>query len=386
MSGSNDRPAKVWSRPSGQIGRIGGWSSSSNRTGSGPHIATLGNSGSSGPAAPPASAPPRNAHASSDEDDEDENAGREGDGETWFAGGERSGISVQNPNRPNAVPGGSLVRDLLRRAAQCASLFAGHVRTASSSGSSAFRGGGHTLGSDEVDSAFIPDPEASARPEQETAIRHLTFWREGFSIEDGDLMRYDDQANSQILSEINSGRAPPHILNVAPGQPVELRVVKRLEDNFVPTPKARSAFSGEGHRLGSPVPSLAALGGPSAFTEMPGSFPVATTSGSEAAAVVTATTGQARSAESIQTRFEVDQSLPTTSVQVRLADGTRMVCRMNLTHTVGDIRNFINASRPENLTREYTIQTTFPVKVLDDDSKTIEQAGLANAVVVQRWV
>ena len=43
-------------------------------------------------------------------------------------------------------------------------------------------------------------------------------------------------------------------------------------------------------------------------------------------------------------------------------------------------------SRPENLTRAYTIQTTFPVKVLDDDAKTIQEAGLANSVVVQRWV
>lgn len=49
-----------------------------------------------------------------------------------------------------------------------------------------------------------------AGPEEETAIRHLTFWRNGFSIENGDLMRYDDPAHSQILAEINSGCAPSH--------------------------------------------------------------------------------------------------------------------------------------------------------------------------------
>lgn len=81
-----------------------------------------------------------------------------------------------------------------------------------------------------------------------------------------------------------------------------------------------------------------------------------------------------------------------------------MVCRMNLTHTIRDIRNFINAyvrgallrdqhcnlfpslrSRPENLTRAYTIATTFPNRVLEDDMQTIEAAGLKNSVVVQRW-
>ena len=42
-------------------------------------------------------------------------------------------------------------------------------------------------------------------------------------------------------------------------------------------------------------------------------------------------------------------------------------------------------SRPENLTRAYTIGTTFPNRTLTDDQATIEAAGLVNSVVVQRW-
>ena len=33
----------------------------------------------------------------------------------------------------------------------------------------------------------------------------MTFWRDGFTVEDGELMRYDDPANEQILNEINAG-------------------------------------------------------------------------------------------------------------------------------------------------------------------------------------
>jgi hypothetical protein len=44
-----------------------------------------------------------------------------------------------------------------------------------------------------------------------------------------------------------------------------------------------------------------------------------------------------------QPKFEVDEGAPSTSVQVRLADGTRLVTRMNLSHTVGDIRSFVDA-------------------------------------------
>jgi UBX domain-containing protein 1 len=45
-----------------------------------------------------------------------------------------------------------------------------------------------------------------------------------------------------------------------------------------------------------------------------------------------------------------------------------------------------HSSRPENLSRPYTIGTTFPNRTLDDDNATIESAGLVNSVVVQRWV
>jgi hypothetical protein len=40
---------------------------------------------------------------------------------------------------------------------------------------------------------------------QQTAMRDLTFWGDGFSVEGGELRRYDDPAQAQILSEINAG-------------------------------------------------------------------------------------------------------------------------------------------------------------------------------------
>lgn len=44
------------------------------------------------------------------------------------------------------------------------------------------------------------------------------------------------------------------------------------------------------------------------------------------------------------------------------------------------------SSRPENLSRPYTIGTTFPNRILQEDSKTIAEEGLGGSVVVQRWV
>ncbi|GJY27421.1 homeobox protein shoot meristemless-like protein isoform X3 [Tanacetum coccineum] len=80
----------------------------------------------------------------------------------------------------------------------------------------------------------------------------------------------------------------------------------------------------------------------------------------------------------------LESTLPSTSIQLRLADGTRMVAHFNLHHTVSDIRAFINSSRPDG-PRTYQLQTVgFPPQQLTDQNQTIEQAGLANSVVIQK--
>ena len=159
-------------------------------------------------------------------------------------------------------------------------------------------------------------------------------------MEDGELRRYDDPAQAQILSEINAGyallssrlseltmqchsRAPPSILDVLPEQPVELRVARRTDEDYVSTP--RRGFAGSGNRLGGVVPgSSSAAPAPVLVPPvgMPGGFPVADGFASAAAASA-AQPAQTREPESVGTRFAVDQAKPTTSVQVRLADGTR---------------------------------------------------------------
>jgi UBX domain-containing protein 1 len=298
----------------------------------GRRVATLGDlGGASGGPAPSGGHGfgPMGGDDDDDEDDEHEHPPQQ-EGESWYAGGERSGISVQNPDSaPPNVPGGNVVQNLLRRAAE-----AGPPPSETAAATTARRwGGGNTLGGDEMESMAMPDPDAPPQGQdgQETAIRRLTFWRDGFTVEDGELMRYDDPQNAQILAEINTGRAPPSILNVLPGQPVELRVARRLHEDYVAPPPDSKPFGGSGNRLGGVVPDIAGVGTSSATasSSVPGGL-----NDDEPPARVAAGGG---------TRFEVDSSQPVTSIQIRLADGTRLVSRMNLTHSVGDIRQFINA-------------------------------------------
>lgn len=114
------------------------------------------------------------------------------------------------------------------------------------------------------------------------------------------------------LAYVLSRNAPPSILNVQVNQPVELRVARRVEEAYVAPPKKHQAFAGTGNRLGGITPAVSP---PASTSTIPGAFPSTSSS-------TTSTFDEAR-VQSISTRFEVDMNQPNTSVQIRLADGTR---------------------------------------------------------------
>ncbi|ORZ03363.1 hypothetical protein BCR43DRAFT_483209 [Syncephalastrum racemosum] len=294
---------------------------------------------------------------SNDQDDESDD-----DRQDFFAGGEKSGMLVKGPNKHN-----DLVNQILKKAAEGGPAPDEDDPTAAQKHPSFFQGSGYKLGSEEEPSELINPtaPQAHEELPLEPVTRYLTFWRNGFSVDDGPLYRYDDPANQTMLNAINSGRAPLSLLNVRHGQPVDVRVARRQDEDYVPPPKAPpKPFEGSGHRLGSPAP-FAAPASPSGAA--PGAYP----SSSSAAAA---------SNEPVVT---VDESQPTTQLQIRLGDGSRLVAKFNHTQTVGDIRRYIDGTRPAD--RSYILQTTFPVKELTDETQTLKDAGLLNTVIVQRY-
>ncbi|GAA5908306.1 hypothetical protein JCM5296_000512 [Sporobolomyces johnsonii] len=147
-------------------------------------------------------------------DDSDEDEGR--DPAHFFTGGAKSGLSVENPDDQRRAGGGAhgdMIRNILQQAREGANRLAGAVGGAAGpSRSSAFSGSAHTLGSDETPSTYIPDPSKSSHADEqeeeeeddeEVAVRTLTFWQDGFSVEDGELLKYEE--NQELLAAIQSG-------------------------------------------------------------------------------------------------------------------------------------------------------------------------------------
>lgn len=160
-----------------------------------------------------------------------------------FAGGEKSGLAVQNPDE--------MRRKILERARK--NLARPEDPEASSRPPPTnFTGTARTLGGDDTPSEVIPGstPPTRLAPPVE---RILHFWTDGFSVDDGPLYRNDDPANAEILAHIRQGRAPMDILNVERSQEVDVKLDMH-EEKYNPPKKKYKPFEGGGQRLGSPTP------------------------------------------------------------------------------------------------------------------------------------
>lgn len=299
-----------------------------------------------------------------DEDDEDKPT-------EYYTGGAQSGSVVQDPKKKP-----TRVEDILdgARAAGAVDGTAEDLEDPSksrrgggtSAGGAAFRGSGNTLGGNGQESTAVGAPASTpgadggavggADPAPLPIV--VTFWTNGFTVDAGELRKYDDPANAPFMQAVANGQCPPELAPADRNQPININLVRK-ETEYEPPPEPKyRAFQGSGRTLGGtsdPSPAAVPTPGPSS---------------SDAAAG----TGE----------WSVDENAPSTSIQLRLRDGSRIVGKFNLTHAVSDIRNFIRVSSPANGTGAYTLQLSgFPPKKLEDDAQLVSD-GLANSVIIQR--
>ncbi|KAM3069077.1 protein phosphatase regulator [Clarireedia jacksonii] len=319
-------------------------------------IATLGSLNQSSSASRPG-----RQHDSDDSDDEDYQP--EGEPRDLFAGGEKSGLAVQDPTNANRNDPRKVVSDILKKA-KANTARPGGEPSQTGPGPSRFHGSGQTLGGDDTPSRVIPNPNQAPPDVGPTQTRILHLWEEGFSIEDGPLRRFDDPSNAADLQMIRGGRAPLHLMGVRPDQPVDVQLMKH-DSPYKAPPKVYKPFSGSGVRLGSPTP-----GGSS---NAPASEPAA-------AAPAPASTSVPD--------MEIDPSQPTLNIRIQLANGTRLPARFNTSHTVGDVYSFISRAYPGSNERAWVLATTFPNKDHTDKSQVLGDMAefKRGGTAVQKWV
>uniref|UniRef100_A0A667IFB0 UBX domain-containing protein 2B n=1 Tax=Lynx canadensis TaxID=61383 RepID=A0A667IFB0_LYNCA len=184
----------------------------------------------------------------------------------------------------------------------------------------------------------------------------LKLWSNGFSLDDGELRPYHDPPNAQFLESVKKGEIPLELQRLVHGGHVNLDMEDRRDQEYIKPRLRFKAFSGEGQKLGSLTPEI----------------------------VSTPSSPEEEDKSILNAVVLIDDSVPTTKIQIRLADGSRLIQRFNSTHRILDVRDFIIQSRPEFATLDFILVTSFPNKELTDESLTLQEADILNTVILQQ--
>uniref|UniRef100_A0A8C9KEL1 NSFL1 cofactor n=1 Tax=Panthera tigris altaica TaxID=74533 RepID=A0A8C9KEL1_PANTA len=252
-----------------------------------------------------------------DQDEEEE----EEEGQRFYAGGsERSGQQIVGPPRKKSP--NELVDDLFKGAKEHGAVAVERV---------------------------TKSPGETSKPRVHVVLK---LWKSGFSLDNGELRSYQDPSNAQFLESIRRGEVPAELRRLAHGGQVNLDMEDHRDEDFVKPKGAFKAFTGEGQKLGSTAPQVLNTSSPAQQAE-----------------------NEAKASSSVS----IDESQPTTNIQIRLADGGRLVQKFNHSHRISDIRLFIVDARPAMAATSFVLMTTFPNKELADESQTLKEANLLNA-------
>lgn len=283
----------------------------------------------------------------------------------FFTGGEKSALQVENPDKDKDKNEGnqpSLIERIFQRAQE--QMDEPDDRPSAQmepQEPSHFTGAGFKLGDSEQPLEVVADFSANARNRPAKVNREIIFWRQGFTVADGPLMRYDDPENQLILQELKRGRVPVSFLGVEYGQDVDVSVLKKIDEDYVPPKRKLGGFHGLGQRLGSPVP------GESSGASTPVAEPKAE-----------AKTEPAK---------PQDQGTGDSLVQIRFASGKKVAHKFNSTDSIETVYKFVrNHEYNSDQLRAFILSHAFPVKPIEESlGVSVEEAKLKNAVIVQRW-
>lgn len=175
----------------------------------------------------------------------------------------------------------------------------------------------------------------------------VTFWKNGFQVEDGEFRSNEDPVNQEFLQAVSRGMIPRELMK--PGVQLDVEIEDNRDSDYKEKPKPFNPFGGTSRSLGS--------GAPGPVTAPPKAAP------SKPAVSNFATPGQ-----------------PSTKIRIQLPDQLLMLT-VNMSATVGNLRGYILQNRPDLRGRKLKLDLMYPPQSLDDDNVTIEQAKLKMAQI-----
>ena len=205
---------------------------------------------------------------------------------------------------------------------------------------------------DIFDNASKQAPPAPDDPSNENAEKHkITFYKNGFTVDDGEFRDNNDPANAEFLAAVERGQVPRELMNKH--QAVDVEIDDQREKDYKKPKPVYKPFSGQAHTLAGSgsAPKQPAKPAPAAAPAQP-------------AKTNYATNGQ-----------------PSTKVRIQCPDGQVLTLTVNQSATIADLKSYIHENRPQLSQQTMKLKCTFPPKELTNPSATILDEGLKMATI-----
>lgn len=210
-------------------------------------------------------------------------------------------------------------------------------------------------------------PGSSSQPPRRT----ITLYKSSFVVDNGPERRLDDPSNAEFLRDLAKGVVPRELMESEGDTNVEVGLIdKRSMEYGQDSSTSASSTSASASQYGRRTEERSSV----AFTGEGQSLGTAASQTSSGGIITPATTA---------TQPSVDESKPTTVIQVRLLNGKRLRIKIEKCAKVSLLIEHIHASG-EAGTEDYLLSSGFPPQVLNDFEKTIEECGLVGAQVIQK--
>ncbi|XP_004395004.1 PREDICTED: UBX domain-containing protein 2A [Odobenus rosmarus divergens] len=180
----------------------------------------------------------------------------------------------------------------------------------------------------------------------------IKLWKNGFTVNDN-FRSYSDGSFTTLFLYLPR-ELPLELQGIFDKEEVDVKVEDKKNEVCMSTKPVFQPFSGQGHRLGSATPKIVS---------------------------------KAKSTE-VENKNNLSVQLnnlePITNVQIWLANGKRIVQKFNISHRISHIKDFIEKYQGSQRSPPFSLATALPFLKLLDETLTLEEADLQNAVVIQR--
>ena len=118
-------------------------------------------------------------------------------------------------------------------------------------------------------------------------------------MDDGELRSYTDPNNKEFLAAIQRGEPPRELIRLADGGEVHLDMQDHREEEYEPPKNQKPRLFNDGYKLGSPTPTVVSNASPNDVEN---------------------------NEKQAKQELALDESKPTTQIQIRLSNGSRYFC------------------------------------------------------------